>query len=77
MAIAQLTHLHISIPATGAPPEVPEECFPHGPLSRGPVDPRRVSFASGVTVMGGDPTLEQSPDQIPVDRPDIQIHNPV
>ena len=74
MAIAQLTHLHISIPATGAPPE---ECLPHGPLSRGPVDPHRVSFASGVTVMGGDQTLEQSPDQIPVDRPDIQIHSPV
>ena len=78
MAIAQLTHLHISIPASGAPPgEVPEEYFPHGPLSRGAADPRHVSFASGVTVLGGEPTLEQSPDQIPVDRPDIQIHDPV
>ena len=72
MAIAQLTYLHISIPASGAPPgEVPEECFPHSP------DPHCVSFASGVMVLGGDPTLEQSPDHIPVNRPDIQIHDPV
>ena len=28
-------------------------------------------------VLGGDPTLEQSPDQIPVDRPDIQVHDQV
>ena len=64
VAIAQLTHLHISIPASGAlPGEVPEECFPHGPLSRGPADPRRVSFASGVTVLGDEPTLELSPDR--------------
>ena len=70
MAIAQLTHLHISIPASGAPPgEVPEECFLRSTPSRGPTDPRRVSFASGVTVLGGDPPLEQSPD--------IQIHDPV
>ena len=46
-------------------------------FSWGPADPLRISFASGVTVLGGDPTLEQSPDQIPVDRPDIQIHDPV
>ena len=78
MAIAQLTHLHISFPASGAPPgEVPEECFPLGLLSRGPADPCRVSFASGATVLGGEPTLEQSPDQISVDRPDIQIQYPV
>ena len=31
MAIAQLTNLHISIPASGAPPgEVPDVCFPCG-----------------------------------------------
>ena len=78
MAIAQLTHLHISIPASGAPPgEVPEDCFPHGLLSQGPADPHRVSFTSGVTVLGGETTLEQSPDQIPVDRPDVQLHDPV
>ena len=35
----------------------------------GLTDPRRVSFASGVTVLGDDPLLEQSPD--------IRIHAPV
>ena len=70
MAIAQLTHLHISIPASGAPPgQVPEECFPRGTLSRGLMDPRRVAFASGVTILGGKPPLKQSPD--------ILIHDPI
>ena len=46
-------------------------------LSRGSADPRRVLFASAVTVLGVDPALEQSPDQMPVDRPDIRIHDPV
>ena len=65
MAIAQLTDLHISIPKSGAPPgEVPEECFPPSVSSRvRRMDPRRVSFATGVTVLG--------------DEPDIQIHPPV
>ena len=36
--------------------------------SRGLTDPRRVSFASGVTILGGRPPLEQSPD--------ILIHDP-
>ena len=40
-----------------------------GTPSRGLTDPHRVSFASGVTVLGGEPPLEQSPD--------IQIHDPV
>ena len=70
MAISQLTHLHISIPASGAPPgEVP--------AFQGAGGPRRVSFASGVTFLGGEPTLEQSPDQVSVHRQDIQIHDPV
>ena len=69
MAIAQLTNLHILIPASGAPSgEVPEVCFPRGTPSRGLTDPRCVSFASGVTILGGEPLLEQSPD--------IQIHDP-
>ena len=69
-AIAQLTHLHISIPASGAPPgEVPEECFPRGMPSRGLMDHRHVLFTSGVTVLGGEPPLKPSPD--------IQIHDPV
>ena len=44
MAIAQLTHLHISIPASGSPPgAVPEESFPSVPLPRVSAEPRRVS----------------------------------
>ena len=55
MAIAQLKHLHISIPASGAPPgQVPDECFPRGTPSRGLTYPRRVSFASDVAVLGGE-----------------------
>ena len=70
MTIAQLTHLHISIPASGAPlGEVPEECFPRDTPSRGLTDPHCVSFASGVTILSGQPPLEQSPD--------FQIHDPV
>ena len=42
MAIAQLTHLHISIPASGAPPgQVPEQCFPRDTWTDGP--PPRVA----------------------------------
>ena len=70
MAVAQLTNLHISIPKSGASPgKVPEECFPPSVSSRGLTDPCRVSFASGITVLGDDPILEQSPD--------ILIHAPV
>ena len=39
--------------------------------------PRRVSFASVVTVLGVAPDSEQSPDRVPVDLPDIPIHDPV
>ena len=70
MAVALLKNLHISIPASGASPgEVPEECFPRGVPSRGLTYPHRVSFASGVTVLGDDPLVDKSPD--------IQIHAPV
>ena len=70
MAITQLTHLHISIPTSGAPPgQVPEECFPRDTPSCGLTDPRHVLFASGVTILGGELPLEQSPD--------ILIHDPV
>ena len=78
MAIAQLTHLHISIPASGsAGGAVLEEYFPSVPLPRVSADPRRVSFASQVTVLGVAPESEQLPDQVPVDLLDIQIHDPV
>ena len=70
MAIAQLTHLHISIPASGVPPgQVPEQCFPRVTCSRELTNPRRVSFASGVTILGGEEPLDASPD--------ILIHDPV
>ena len=59
MAIAQLTHIHISIPASGsAGGAVPEECFPSVPLQRVSADLRRVSFASKVTVLGDSPESE-------------------
>ena len=50
MAIAQLTHLHISIPASESPPgAVPEECFPSVPLPRVSADPhfRQCDYSSG------------------------------
>ena len=54
MAIAQLTQLNILIPASGVPPgQVPAECFPGGTSARELTSPRRVSFASDVTVLGG------------------------
>ena len=63
MAIAQLTQLHISIPASGVPPgQVPAECFPGGASSQGLTSPRRVSFASSVTVLGDAPPSVHSPD---------------
>ena len=70
MAVAQLTNLHISILVSGASPgEVPEDYFSASCAFPGADGPRRVSFASGITVLGDDPLLEQSPD--------ITIHAPV
>ena len=63
MAITQLTQLHISIPAPGAPPgQVPAECFPGGASSQGLTSQRRVSFASSVTVLGDSPPPVHSPE---------------
>ena len=70
MAIAQLTHLYISIPESGAPlGQVPEQCFPRVKSSSELTDPHRVSFTSGVTILGGEQPLDVSPD--------ILIHDPV
>ena len=53
MAIAQLTQLRISIPASGSPPgQAPADCFPGGALSQDLTSSRRVPFASSVTVLG-------------------------
>ena len=52
MAIAQLTHLRISVPASGAPPgQVPADCYPGGVPSKDRPSLRRVSFAEDVTVL--------------------------
>ena len=70
MAIAQLTELRISIPALGASPgQVPEECFLGGTSSRGLTSPHRVSFASDVTVLGGAPPQDSSPNIVLHDPP--------
>ena len=62
MAIAQLTHLKISIPASGAPPGlVPADCFPGGVPSQDLRSSRRMSFAEEVTVLGDAPPPACSP----------------
>ena len=63
MAIAQLTHLRISIPASGAPPgQVPADCFPGGaPHIQQPYR-RRVSFADEVTMLGDAESSVCSPE---------------
>ena len=56
---------------------VPEECFPYVLLPRVLAVPRRVFFANEVTIMDASPDLDGLPDPVPVDLPDIQIHDPV
>ena len=34
-------------------------------------------FASATTILGAEPDSEQSPERVPMDRPTIQIHDPV
>ena len=61
MAIAQLTQLRISIPASGAPPGlVPADCYPGGVPSQDLPSSRRVSFAKDVTVLGDAPPPARS-----------------
>ena len=67
VAVAQLTHLHLSVASFGMTTgTVPPECFPVVPVPR---KPRRVSFASDVEVMLSTSTLPSpgaepdSPDQ--------------
>ena len=77
MAIAELTQLHITIPASGSGGEaVPEECFPTVPLPRVSMVTRRVSFATEVSVLGASPESNRLPDPGPVKLSDIQIHDP-
>ena len=44
------------------PGQVPEQCFPCDIPSGGLTNTHHVSFASGATIMGDEPPLEQSPD---------------
>ena len=59
MAIARLTQLRISIPASGAPPgHVPADCFPGGAPRRNRPGSLRVSFADDVSMLAvGLPTV--------------------
>ena len=44
--MAQLTHLRISVPASGAPPgQVPADCYPEGVPPKNRPSSRSVSFA--------------------------------
>ena len=53
MAITWLTHLRISIPASGAPPDrVPADCYPGGAPRRNWPGSHRVLFADDVKVLG-------------------------
>ena len=53
MAIAQLTRLRISVPASGAPRgQVPADCYPEGAPPKNRPSSRSVSFADDVTVLG-------------------------
>ena len=53
MAITRLTHLRISIPASGAPPgHVPADCFSGGAPRKNRAGSLRVSFADDVTMLG-------------------------
>ena len=59
MAIARLTHLRISIPASGAPPgHVPAYCFPGGAPRRNRPGSLRATFADDVSMPAvGSPTV--------------------
>ena len=62
MAIAQLTHLRISVPVSGAPPgQVPAD--PGGVPSQDRPSSHRVSFADDVTVLGDAPPPASSPER--------------
>ena len=63
MAIAQLTHLRISIPASGAPPgQVPADCFPGGAAQERRLSQHYLSFADEVSMLGDTSPSVCSPD---------------
>ena len=51
--MARLTHLRISIPASGAPPgHVPDDCFPGGAPRKDRPGSLRVTFADNIIILG-------------------------
>ena len=81
MAITRLTHLWISIPASGAPPgHVPADCFPGGAPRRNRLGSLRVTFADDVSMPAvGSPTVcspvlqEPAPLVFPIVVKDVVI----
>ena len=81
MAIARLTHLRISIPASGGPPgQVPADCFPGGAPRRSRPGSLRVTFADDVSMpVVGSPTMcspvleEPAPFVFPIVLKDVVI----
>ena len=58
MAIAQLIHLHLTVPSSGMTTGlVPPAVFPLVPLTRQMAGPPRVSFAENVEVIGSSPVV--------------------
>ena len=74
MAIAQLTHLRISIPESGAPPgEVPADCFPGAVTSADAAAPRRVSFSPEVSILTEEMPSEPADTAFPPDDRDVTM----
>ena len=74
MAIAQLTHLRVAIPALGASPgEVPADCFPGVVLPAGATVTRRVSFAPEVSKLDIEMTPEPANAVFPSDSSNVTV----
>ena len=74
VAIAQLTHLHLTIPSSGTTTEpVRPECFPIVPLIRKSDGSYRVSFAAHREVIGSPPNLSSPGEEL--DSPDQLLPN--
>ena len=74
MAIAQLTHLRISIPASGTPPgKVPADCFPGVVRPTGAAVTRRVSFAPEESTLEIEMTPAPANAVFPSDSSDVTV----
>ena len=89
MAIARLTHLHLTVPSSGSILEpVPGECYPVVPLPRELMISCRVSFAREVAIIESTPlscSPAEAPDSLaapstgdpaPLDQVFIQFNQP-